>query len=219
MSGFLQRLATHAAHPTGNVHPFTGTRFQAREVDAARSVAPIATSEEKSRAEEPRGETPLPRRLATIETPLIPSPEVSDSQASGSDPANNADAPDYDMIAPPRLPVAPPSRFAREQSALDLEKIVKQLLVRPETREESKSQVEPVTAATPANDRPGRYEINRLPSSKESTPRSIEEIQINIGRIEVTAVHPPAAPSVPTAARPKAVGLLDYLNRHNGRAQ
>ena len=128
MSGFLQRLATHAAHPTGNVHPFTGTRFQAREVDAARSVAPIATSEEKSRAEEPRGETPLPRRLTTIETPLIPSPEVSDSQASGSYPVNNADAPHEDMIARPRLPVAHPSRFAREQSALDLESIVKILM-------------------------------------------------------------------------------------------
>jgi hypothetical protein len=43
-----------------------------------------------------------------------------------------------------------------------------------------------------------------------------DEIQIHIGRIEVTAIHPPA-PAVPKE-RKKEISLNDYLKRRNGRA-
>jgi hypothetical protein len=47
--------------------------------------------------------------------------------------------------------------------------------------------------------------------------REPDEIQIHIGRIEVTAVQPPA----PRAPKPpdKAISLDAYLERRNGRAR
>ena len=46
--------------------------------------------------------------------------------------------------------------------------------------------------------------------------RQTDEIQIHIGRIEVTAVHPPA-PKAPKA-RDKEISLDAYLQRRDGRA-
>jgi hypothetical protein len=47
--------------------------------------------------------------------------------------------------------------------------------------------------------------------------RDPDEIQIHIGRIEVTAIQPPA----PRAPKPsdKAISLDAYLERHNGGAR
>jgi len=45
-------------------------------------------------------------------------------------------------------------------------------------------------------------------------PRGSDEIQINIGRIEVTAMPPAARPAPPKS---KSLNLEEYLRRRNGR--
>lgn len=63
----------------------------------------------------------------------------------------------------------------------------------------------------------GRRERTAASKTPGATLREPDEIQIHIGRIEVTAVQaPPARPSPQKAAR-KAPSLGEYLKRGNGR--
>jgi hypothetical protein len=63
---------------------------------------------------------------------------------------------------------------------------------------------------------PGRRPLAREPHAPRAE-RQPDEIQIHIGRIEVTAVSAPA----PRPPRPpdKSVSLDDYLRRRGGRAK
>jgi hypothetical protein len=62
---------------------------------------------------------------------------------------------------------------------------------------------------------PPRRKSPHLPWSSTSTSRGADEIQINIGRIEVTAM-PQAAPRPAPPVR-KSINLDEYLSRRNGR--
>src|SRR5262249_21765901 len=59
------------------------------------------------------------------------------------------------------------------------------------------------------------------PATQRRTPaRDTDEIQINIGRIEVTAVPPPPPQAKPTPASPrKSPSLDEYLKRRPGRVR
>jgi hypothetical protein len=56
------------------------------------------------------------------------------------------------------------------------------------------------------------------PNAARAPQTPPDEIQINIGRIEVIAVPPPAPRPAPAPAR-KGLSLDEYLSRGNGRAQ
>jgi hypothetical protein len=58
-------------------------------------------------------------------------------------------------------------------------------------------------------------EQTHLPRNSGPPLRGADEIEINIGRIEVTAI-PPAAPRSTPPAR-KSLNLDEYLQRRNGR--
>ncbi len=60
-----------------------------------------------------------------------------------------------------------------------------------------------------------KEERARLSSSSGSPRQEADEIQIHIGRIEVTAVPPPAPPPVRAPAR-KSISLDEYLKRKHG---
>jgi hypothetical protein len=49
--------------------------------------------------------------------------------------------------------------------------------------------------------------------------QSAPDVHIHIGRIELTAVTPPAPPRRPTAATKAAMPLDEYLQRRNGRSR
>jgi hypothetical protein len=73
----------------------------------------------------------------------------------------------------------------------------------------------PLTPVTAREDtREEKVEFFRRASASEREP---DEIQINIGRIEVVAVPPPAARPAAAPAR-KSLNLEEYLKRRRGRA-
>ena len=71
------------------------------------------------------------------------------------------------------------------------------------------------SASFPANRRPGEKKVKN--SFSPMAEREADEIQIHIGRIEVTAV-PPAPLRSAAKAAPSSPSLAEYLKRRDGRA-
>jgi hypothetical protein len=66
---------------------------------------------------------------------------------------------------------------------------------------------------------PRQPRANPLPASPlAAAAPSADEIQIHIGRIEITAVPPASAPRPAVRTNPRGVSLDEYLRRGNRRA-
>jgi hypothetical protein len=242
MSGYLQRLASQATRPEANVrplvNPFAGPArstqipelleenlFQdtvAQHEDEPRQIStrPGATAEGQ---EDTRGPRPIPRNnplKSELEAPFRPLLQESaiDLSANRNDPAapHPADR-ERPIIASSVEHVVreqPQSRAADEDSKPGKTVTRKQVGPQPtrggivprtvpdETRVSG-------TVAPLRLDQPGRVR-----ASKASPPEA-DEILINIGRIEVTAVQQPV--QRPAAPVRKAISLDEYLSRRNGR--
>ena len=241
MSGYLQRLASRATRPEANVrplvNPFAGPArstqipelqeenlFQdivAEHEDEPRQIStrPEATAEGQ---EDTRGRRPIPCNnplKSELEPPFRPLLQESaiDLSASRNDPAAPHPARERPIVASSVEHVVreqPQSRAADEDSKPGKTVTRKQVGPQPtrggivprtvpdETRVSG-------TVAPLRRDQPGRVR-----ASKPSPPE-VDEILINIGRIEVTAVQQP----VQRTAAPvrKAISLDEYLSRRNGR--
>lgn len=212
MSGYLQRLVQTAAQPVQTVHPFAGSIY-ARGADyqsdgieseestiAARpTTAPDAATSQQQHVPEynsrrdkapPREYRPIaPVSVATFlpsegETKALPSWQERPVQPPR--PTANVEANDSEQ---PPAPVFAQTEF---HPLMPQDAVV----------------AEPRLASSPFRAETRASHDSRRPTAVE---RVSDDIQIHIGRIEVTAVHPPA-PRAPKAPD-RSLSLDAYLNR------
>lgn len=221
MSGYLQRLVSSAIKPMAGVHPVIAPLFSMQHETAsgdfaeheAPGIAPsMSTHVETGRDPQSASANvdaipPIPRSVATAmmrasaEGFSSPHTTPSTAQVLGEPWQKHAST----------LGEGPaPVEAASTQSVyipLLPEKISTVLLPAVDPH--------PASPLTPTS-RAGRDMADRIRSSR-SNKREPDEIQITIGRIEVTAVPEPARP----VAKPgrKQLSLDEYLRRADGRGR
>jgi hypothetical protein len=213
MSGYLRRLAATARNPRFSIRPVVGSLFSGQSID---STPESVESEERTEIYLPRtpplqgeiisrsagGPDPGvseigPPRLATFGESALQSGAKSDPSerppAQRQTTLEEAAAPDADTKTERPF-------IRREYLPLILEKIDGDDLKRGSV------QNPPVAPTRTGN---GRRDPHRLSEIVERQP---DEIQIHIGRIEVTALPPPVS-RLPAKPAPKSLSLDDYLKR------
>ncbi|HEY6347345.1 MAG TPA: hypothetical protein VIY49_38140 [Bryobacteraceae bacterium] len=223
MNGYLQRLASNARNP-GGIHPLVGSLYSRPEPE---SLPPLM--EEQVVA--PPASQPRERLFAPLIEPLIKETteeapiDATEDTAAGppsrslgaTQPAatgNIAGEPTLAGTTPPltgssQLPKPKLTAPKKPHSTFHLEPL---LLPPDEPRPGAVAEFAPrFTAAHPG---PAPYPELIKPGSHDDA-RVSGEIQIHIGRIEVTAVPPPLPrPTAPPAR--KSINLGEYLKRGRG---
>ncbi|HEX7362541.1 MAG TPA: hypothetical protein VF283_18770 [Bryobacteraceae bacterium] len=223
MSGYLHRLVHSALHPRETVHPRTRPLFAAyrsepdspgESFEQAETVAAPPARSESSATGEPAETARHSARFGDSQFPLLPRtanepPPIWEpvqrahvSRSAGNEAQH--DASEHAVDVRQQLAAA---QVQRAESYLPL--------IQPQRSEANSTTPEIPQFSTI---RP-REASAHLPTEGRRTRagREPDEIQIHIGRIEVTAVQPPAprAPKGPD----KNISLDAYLERRNGRAR
>jgi hypothetical protein len=219
MSGYLQRLVQTAAHPAESVHPRTGSIFSPTDdrdphlgepEEASEAISSVDASPRMSPNTTTAPSASLRAPVAAPEyRPMVP---VNDADSVGTSqdyrPSLNDDV--TTRAAPARkqshtTEISEPAN--RRAPRITYHPLIEQPVA-------AKEHLQPV-AGWPRADAPRQ---NAPSASRTATAQSqADEIQIHIGRIEVTAVHPPA----PQRAKlpDKGPSLDAYLNRREWRAR
>ena len=220
MSGYLQRLARSVMQPVETVHPLVGSVFSAPE---SRSE-PDAPSWNTASAEQPELQKPQRQEQEAQDEKSRPAPLIAQNEvASPSQPVPGRNS----NSAATSLP--PPSNATQPQASRTTERT--QAGETPPAQEievPRESPYTPLIAVSPLrSDRRARPEVassfvapnaQRKPKA-DAVPRAErepDEIQIHIGRIEVSAV-PQAPPATAVRVSRKASSLDEYLRRRDGR--
>lgn len=246
MKGFLQRLALGVMRPVGTIHPMVGSVFSTQHHAGPREVSPpgetafISTqrksdskhsleeresgshaSEEKSGVASQALEPNRLRAPDPIYTPLVSTAEAL--QSKGRQPENLSRATE-ERISSPYLgdkPIVEILPRPEEHTAGGAQELVVKHVYAPRMSDStvgSSSLKAPAqqTAPFPAARRSTQQENSQRRSGTPS--RQPDEIQIHIGRIEVTAVQQTPVPPVVKPAR-KGLSLDEYLQRANRRGR
>jgi hypothetical protein len=198
MSGYLQRLASSVRNPVGAIHPLVGSLYSPPKPE----IAPLVEEE------------------SVVKTPIArPQPPASDTAAVAPERAE-------------RKPVEPLPKPREPEPAAEHTYVP--LIEEPGDRWVKVAALQPAPAANADAEPwpPGRGQAARatrilkptLPprvaprrATPPGEPNEIhDEIQIHIGRIEVTAAPPPAR--LPAPQPRKSLNLGEYLKRGRGRA-
>jgi hypothetical protein len=259
MKGYLQRIASQAPKPSGNItqlHPLVGSISTAPKHEIPSEgihEETITTSGGQpdsvqgllqGKIETPQRISAWEHRKATALTqPKEPLQEHSVAQApveatpfqpllgkveTDTSPARPRDA------APTLHPVQEPSRERGEQGERSQTDTPKRTFLRNDAK--SKREEKTTHESSPPPQSPLETPIieppqrsapvphftatrgtpqSRLAGAARPSPPGADEIQINIGRIELTAV--PQTPQRPAAPARKSINLDEYLKRRNGR--
>lgn len=242
MRGYLQRLALGVMRPVGTIHPMVGSVFSAQH-QAGTSEAPLReasvliSSQAKSDAkgsqedakarsvssEEKSSGTLEPNRLRApdpVYTPLISKVDAIQSKNKQSEdfsrPAEEASSSHFaersTAEALPEANVQPEGRTEELVLTHVYTPKMSESTVRSSSLKIPAQKMDPFAAAPRSTPRENSSRRSATPS------RQPDEIQIHIGRIEVTAVQ--QAP-VPPAVKPtrKGLSLDEYLQRANRRVR
>ena len=220
--GYLQRLVTAVAGRGDSIHPRTGSIFSPHreeidpplhgwEEEADVVTAVQAQADATSLELEPPAHSVRPK---SEHVSLLPNTIAKDSRSTerAAPPVFTASRPDARVAGRRDEPAAEPQRsHLSRESAVDVDAPVPDAAddrgFRPLIRPDGPSR----SAAALAEPKP-------LPQERTSrVDRQADDIQIHIGRIEVTAVRS-AAPPAPKAPD-RSLSLDAYLNRRNGRAR
>jgi hypothetical protein len=212
MSGYLQRLVQTAAQPVQSVHPFAGSIFASSHDDQQRSVETEEFVVATSAINRPAGPTLQPQTVPQHNAqpegvplreyrPIAPVGVVTTLQTEGE--ANALLFQQEQFAQRPR------------SSANTEETKVEQLSspVTPQTEFHPLMSQEPFVAQPDLIHAPFKAKTRASGDNRRSVAReqTNDDIQIHIGRIEVTAVHLPAPRTVKTPDR--GPSLDAYLNR------
>jgi hypothetical protein len=232
MSGYLQRLAQNAITPSRSIHPAVGSIFSPPKHEMP---APLMEFEEietvRNRAESAQVPPAVPR---ATHTPFSPESEALQGKPSRKEGESRPEA--FRPIVPlPRRTtpvVSTPHQTLPQPEELGPLRTI-------ETAQQAGSLVEGAESYTPLippNVQPSDAEpelFHPSPSVVSAAPkkdsfaaprravpsgREPDEIQIHIGRIEVTAV-PQAEPRPAAVPASKSINLDEYLRRGRGRAR
>ena len=215
MSGYLHRLVHTVSQPRQTVHPRTGSIFAPYRGTHDSSPGFFEQTEtvtsHPARSEFPK--TFQPAEPARRPTPLLFEPAVKPPHAEGMPPANNQSE---RAVHVPQPLAASQQESAARDSAPEAPIENYDILIHSHSSEAG--------SATPQAPRLFAEAITTR-DSKPNAPaarttraeRRPDEIQIHIGRIEVTAVQPPAPP--PQKTRDHGISLDAYLARRNGRSR
>jgi hypothetical protein len=237
MSGYLQRLALSVVKPGGSIQPvlrplFAPPQFasapEAFSVETAQSVTPGAPSESVSRADPRRSpddsgvrafqgpetgskgqppadliKNPIPTPIRSFRPLLHDSRDSAEPLIAAFHSARSGDRPERGSLkARPEITGAPPEQIVetahRETNAdQDFRKVGASMSTR-------------LTFASIEKERIGSRRARQA-------GREPDEIQIHIGRIEVTAMQPAASAGTTTKPRRSAPSLDEYLRRRDGK--
>jgi hypothetical protein len=230
MSGYLQRLARNAMSPAHSIHPAVGSIFSPPKEE--RMPAPLLEYDEietvENRAESVAPIAPAaPPRAAR--TPASPANEAREAKQRREDGGLPREA--FQPIAPVPRRTAPVVRTPRKTGPpleepgplgsteteqppgiqVESEEAYTPLLPPAAQSTEIFRPSQTVVSAASKKEAPG---VSRRAAPSKSEP---DEIQIHIGRIEVTAV-PQTAPRPAVVPPSKSINLDEYLKRGRGRA-
>jgi hypothetical protein len=214
MSGYLQRLVQTAAQPAETVHPFAGSVFTRYEdeprwveseetvvAESRKSAAPILSS---TRQNVPESDTRRKIARALEYRPTAPvSPAVPIQPERGRDVVQPV-AEEQLLQPAPLIAPAPKAEPHRDQPQ---PRVLPDYAFRPLVANDVLAdEVRIGPARMRASSRSPHDSHHAAAAELES-----DDIQIHIGRIEVTAVHPlaPRAPKAPD----RSLSLDAYLNR------
>lgn len=242
MTGYLQRLASSVLHPGGSVHPVRVPAFsapKAAQMLPERSIPQESTTLLRDTDDSETIRTPFTSVMDAKSIPdspksIVPPPPSSDPSfllfplANGEPSADRNAEPAGNINGagePPKSPVnesalagkwhgsvlAVPETSGATQTDRKDEPHEAMLTAKVSDSEPSLNPSDRISARLkkPWNG------VNRSPAS--NTPsREPDEVEIHIGRIEVTAVQT-AAPSAPAKPRRLAPSLDDYLRQRDRR--
>jgi hypothetical protein len=212
MSGYLQRLVQTAAQPVQSVHPFAGSIFASSHDDQTRGIE----------SEEFVAATPAIDRHAS---PTLQPQDVPQHNAQ----PEGVPLREYRPIAP--VSVTTPLQIEGEANALLFQEEQFAQRPRPSARTEEtnveqlsspvtlQAEFHPLMSQEPFAAEPdlphGSFQAKTRASGDNrrsiARERTSDDIQIHIGRIEVTAVHAPANRTA--KALDRGPSLDAYLNR------
>jgi hypothetical protein len=231
VSGYLQRLAANLIAPGGGIHPIVGSIYDT----ASHGVSNHALSDEQLI------ET---RRRSPLETPPPAVPTFAPaSKNEPPTPRETADAQPRSGVIAQREPY-PRLLPLSERAGNDDDDRLRPAKVTDEAGRAGSSPSSANLAPLPAMrlnaplvsgnlapnpsgvfDRSANRDgLQRLAPPQRRSPQSVspqrpsDEVEIHIGRIEVTALHPAPAPSAPSRPARRAMTLDEYLRRRDGRA-
>ncbi|HEX9200064.1 MAG TPA: hypothetical protein VF865_10935 [Acidobacteriaceae bacterium] len=234
MKNFLQRLSATAVTPRENVHPFVGSIFPATRQGPLAEVTPHhedfdlhefrqrpATSETLNLADAASAQQispPARNRMRSLTAPIEESesfrPLLSREEAVPSAISTHAGFSTRER----RFDDSQTGQGVNEPPEKDaVERLVFEGLSLPEMRSElARSLQARNDNARPFTGNQERRTLATVAPRAGATVREPDEIQIHIGRIEVTAVPQATRPAPPPVR--KALSLDDYLKRRDGRA-
>lgn len=226
MKGYLQRLVQTVTSPAESVHPWTGSMFAAGhhgdfnvvQTDESAPVTAVRQSLDVM--------GPASAQSSTGLAPTETSPPRAEHNSTISELRARQIPGDFRQAG--RSGTREPSlteRIIFEPLISDTERSA------PEGADATELDDRPSLAGAeavikPRNTRPIAASLSPLPQAKSDAralakpvaeDRQTDEIQIHIGRIEVTAIRPAAA-TVPKA-RDKEINLDAYLKRRDGRGR
>lgn len=241
MMGYLQRMAVRAIQPRGRIHPMVGSIFSPAMHENTTPILAeesesqlLAPSERKHAALGPTHSTGVFResladRNEKAEASLTRN-DVTETLAAAGDEFRP-------LLSSESRPTVVPSKSLRTESSERTNSSTQSTHANSaqlENASEASPRSEPYATVPQRQSSPelGIREIEthavrgnqafpirrqeRAPQQR-AAPAPQEEIQINIGRIEVTAVSQAAVRPAGAPAR-KALNLDDYLKRRDGRA-
>jgi hypothetical protein len=209
MSGYLQRLVQTAAQPVQALHPLTGSLFapgyedQSSGPESEESV--ITDPPTAARATSQHQEIPerKPRRDITPRQEYRHIASIRSATPFSSEDATDVSPSRQEQLVQSPRPAAYLEEHAEQPPAPVFPKTEFQPLM---PRDAAPAEPQPNLAPFHPEVRPSRD--SRPPAGLS---HSSDDIQIHIGRIEVTAVHPPAQRTAKTPDR--GLSLDSYLNR------
>lgn len=238
MKGYLQRLVQTVTKPAESVHPWAGSIFAAGHqgdfsIVQTEKLAPVPAARQPSEGMAPASAQSAQALASTETSPsaernsLIP--ELRTKQMSSGSPQAGQSAsrgPSVSERIIPKPLITNTEESARESmDAAELEMTPVQKPEPPLPPRGRRSLAGAEALIKPGNTRQLALASSQAPKEKNdasaarnsvAADRRTDEIQIHIGRIEVTAIHqpPPARPK----ARDKEISLDAYLKRRDGRA-
>jgi hypothetical protein len=228
MSGYLQRMVSNAQKPARSIHPILGSLYSAPKYGAPPEAFQAEEDLVSSVRPEP-GRKTAPEAAPVLTRAIVPTPETL---RRDEDPKKGTEArTSLESLVAPRQKAATPLEPNETPSEWESVKLVEPHAGAPEREVAPRYPYQPLVEEA---DHPASAERTfgdsapratgatrgprRDPPPRVAQPgREPDEIEIHIGRIEVTAVPQVAVRPAAQPAR-KSLNLDEYLKRRNRRA-